>query len=122
MHEAGIAQRVIAACARHLLRAAPRRPRASACGSWALACVDPDALRFCFDNLKAATPLAAATLQIEWRSRFGCACESTPVLLAAPPGVCPSCGAAESFADACALDIRHLEFDEGGEGDAQPTA
>jgi Zn finger protein HypA/HybF involved in hydrogenase expression len=46
-----------------------------------LAAVDPDALTFCFDALKADTPLASANLAIEW------------------------------LADDDALDVVHLEFD-----------
>ena len=79
----------------------------------ALASVDPESLTFAFDCLKAGTPCESATLAIEWRSRFGCSCQVGSVALDDPLGVCPNCGAAESFADATALDVRYLEFDGG---------
>jgi hydrogenase nickel incorporation protein HypA/HybF len=113
MHEAGIAWQVIDACETQLRRHGASQAVRVGLRIGALANVDPDALRFCFDSLKKNTPLDSATLLIEWRSRFGCACDYTPVSLDVQPGVCPSCGAAESFADACALDIRYLEFDDG---------
>jgi hydrogenase nickel incorporation protein HypA/HybF len=115
MHEAGIAWQVIDACTAHLRTHGASHAACVGLRIGALANVDPEALRFCFDSLKKDTPLDSATLLIEWRSRFGCACEHTPVVLDALPGVCPSCGAAESFADACALDIRYLEFDDGAD-------
>ncbi len=111
MHEAGIAQQVIETCALHLRAHGATRATCVGLRIGALASVDPDALRFCFDALKSQTPLDSATLRIEWRSRFGCACASAAIDLDARPGLCPSCGAAESLADACALDIRYLEFD-----------
>jgi hydrogenase nickel incorporation protein HypA/HybF len=111
MHEAGIARQVIDACAVELRSRGASRATSVGLRIGALASVDPEALRFCFDALKRDTPLGSATLQIEWRSRFGCACEHAAIVLEAQPGVCPSCGATESFADACALDIRYLEFD-----------
>jgi hydrogenase nickel incorporation protein HypA/HybF len=111
MHEAGIAQQVIEACEVHLSRHGAARATRVGLKVGALASIDPEALRFCFDSLKAGTPLATATLMIEWRSRFGCECAQAAVDLAAVPGICPTCGAAESFADACALDIRYLEFE-----------
>ena len=119
MHEAGLAQQVIDVCARHALTHGASQVTCVGLRIGALASVDPEALRFCFDSLKRDTPLGSAALRIEWRSRFGCPCDpvrSTPIL---EPGVCPSCGAAESYADACALDIRYLEFDDGADGDAQ---
>jgi hydrogenase nickel incorporation protein HypA/HybF len=87
MHEAGLAQQVIDTCTAEL-RA--RGGVAASCVGLrigALAAVDPDALRFCFDALKRDTPLQTATLQIEWLA------------------------AKEPFEDAIALDIRYLEFD-----------
>jgi len=122
MHEAGIAMQVIDACTDHLRRHRASRATCVGLRIGALANVDPDALRFCFDSLKKDTPLDSAALLIEWRSRFGCSCEQTPVLLDAQPGVCPACGAAESFADACALDIRYLEFDDGTHDDEHCAA
>ena len=120
MHEAGIAQQVIDACAVHLRERGASRATRVGLRIGALANVDPEALRFCFDSLKRDTPFDSAALLIEWRSRFGCPCEHTPVVLDAQPGVCPSCGAAESLADACALDIRYLEFEDGtDDGDDQ---
>ena len=113
MHEAGIAWQVIDACVAHLHNHGASHATCVGLRIGALASVDPDALRFCFDALKRDTPLDSAALSIEWRSRFGCACEQTPVVSGAQPGVCPSCGAAESLADAFALDIRYLEFDDG---------
>lgn len=112
MHEAGIAMQVIEACATHLQELGASHATCVGLRIGALSNVDPDALRFCFDSLKQDTPLASAALLIEWRSRFGCPCPHTPVILEFPAAVCPSCGAAESLADACALDIQFLEFDE----------
>jgi hydrogenase nickel incorporation protein HypA/HybF len=112
MHEAGIAQQVIEACLVHLRQHRATRATCVGLRVGALASVDPEALTFCFDTLKHETPLDSATLRIEWRSLFGCGCVS-PGIDASRPGVCPSCGAQESFADACALDIRYLEFDTG---------
>ena len=114
MHEAGIAHRVIDICSATLRAHGGARATVVGLRVGALSSVDPDALTFCFDALKADTPLASATLHIEWRSRFGCACQNYEGrdhqhnLMA---DACPVCGAAESLADACALDIRHLEFD-----------
>lgn len=119
MHEAGIAQQVIDTCAIHLRRHHASQATCVGLRIGALANVDPEALRFCFDSLKKDTPLDSAALLIEWRSRFGCSCEHTPVILETQPGACPSCGAAESFADACALDIRYLEFDDEAEDEDQ---
>ena len=119
MHEAGIAQQVIEACATHLRAHGASRATCVGLRIGALASVDPDALRFCFDSLKQDTPLHSAALQIEWRSRFGCACARSPVVLDTQPDVCPLCGATESLADACALDLRYLEFDEGSDDDGQ---
>jgi len=85
MHEAGLAQQVIEACALELhargrshavcvgLRIGPAAP------------VDPEALRFCFDLLKQDTPLCSACLDLE-------------------------CPAAASPDDAAAVEIRYLEF------------
>jgi Zn finger protein HypA/HybF involved in hydrogenase expression len=87
MHEAGIAQQVIDACAIHLRRHRASQATCVALRIGALANVDPEALRFCFDSLKKDTPLDSAALLIEWRSRFGCACEHTPVVLDGLPGV-----------------------------------
>lgn len=120
MHEAGIAQQVIEACEVHLRRHGASHATGVGLRVGALASVDPDALRFCFDSLKVGTPLATASLMIEWRSRYGCQCAPAALSLAAAPGVCPSCGAAESFDDACALDIRYLEFE--GADDANAAA
>ena len=114
MHEAGIAQQVIEACEVHLRRHGATHATAVGLRVGALASVDPDALRFCFDSLKAGTALAHATLTIEWRSRFGCACAATPVRLEAKVGVCPSCGASESFADACRTAINNPSADGAG--------
>jgi hydrogenase nickel incorporation protein HypA/HybF len=115
MHEAGIAQQVIEACEDHLGRHGATHATCVGLKIGALASIDPEALRFCFDSLKAGTALAQATLMIEWRSRFGCECAVTAVDLATDPGKCPTCGTAESFADACALDIRYLEFEEAAD-------
>jgi hydrogenase nickel incorporation protein HypA/HybF len=115
MHEAGIAQQLIDACVQHLQAHGATRATAVGLRVGALASVDPDALAFCFDALKHDTPLDSATLDIVWLSRFGCSCDALPVMLWMQPGVCPSCGADESLADACALDIRYLEFDAVGE-------
>jgi hydrogenase nickel incorporation protein HypA/HybF len=111
MHEAGIAQQVIDACVLHLRAHGAAHATTVGLRIGALAGVDPDALRFCFDALKQETPLDSASLQIDWRSRFGCDCQHLGSQCADQPGICPVCGAAESFADACALDIRYLEFD-----------
>jgi hydrogenase nickel incorporation protein HypA/HybF len=119
MHEAGIAQHVIDACEIHLRRHSASQAICVGLRIGALAGVDPEALRFCFDSLKEETPLHSAELRIEWRSRFGCSCEATPVVPDAQPDVCPGCGAAESFADACALDICYLEFDDGADNEGQ---
>ena len=121
MHEAGIAWQVIDTCTAHLRMHHAARATCVGLRIGALASVDPEALRFCFDSLKKDTPLDSATLRIEWRSRFGCSCEHTPVVLDVRPGTCPSCGAAESLADAFALDIRYLEFDDGGDDAVQRT-
>jgi Zn finger protein HypA/HybF involved in hydrogenase expression len=51
-------------------------------------------------------------------TRFGCECAEAAVDFAVAPGKCPSCGAAESFADACALDIRYLEFEGASDAGA----
>jgi len=119
MHEAGIAWQVIDACAEYLRQHSASRVTRVGLRVGALASVDPDALRFCFDSLKRDTPLDSAVLLIEWRSRFGCSCERTPVVPGVPAGACPSCGAVESVADACALDIRYLEFDDGTDDENQ---
>lgn len=111
MHEAGIAQQVIEACEVHLRRHGATHATGVGLKIGALASIDPEALRFCFDSLKAGTALAEAALMIEWRSRFGCECADGAVDLATDPGKCPTCGAAESLVDACALDIRYLEFE-----------
>jgi hydrogenase nickel incorporation protein HypA/HybF len=114
VHEAGIAHQVIDACAEVLRPYGAVRATTVAIRIGALASVDPDALRFCFDALKGDTPLASATLAIEWRSRFGCGCvEEQARQGSADPfvGCCPRCGAVESFADACALDISRVDFD-----------
>lgn len=111
MHEAGIAQEVIDVCTTQLRAHGGTRATTVGVRIGALASVDPDALRFSFDCLKLDTPLESATLRIEWRSRFGCACEQAPLDPGAPAATCPVCGAAESLADAYALDVRFLEFD-----------
>ena len=111
MHEAGIAQEVISICAAHLSAHGGRRATAVGLRIGALASVDPESLTFAFDCLKRGTPFESATLTIDWRSRFGCACPSRALALDDQPGVCPVCGAAESFANATALDVRYLEFD-----------
>ena len=74
MHEAGIARQIIEVCTGQFK--APGAARVTVVGLRvsALSSVDPEALRFCFDTLKRDTSLDAVTLQIEWRSRFGCAC------------------------------------------------
>jgi len=118
MHEAGIAQQVIEACEIHLRQHGATQATCVGLKIGALASIDPESLRFCFDSLKAGTPLATATLMIEWRSRFGCECAEAAVDFAVAPGKCPSCGAAESFADACALDIRYLEFEGASDAGA----
>jgi hydrogenase nickel incorporation protein HypA/HybF len=115
VHEAGIAHQVIDACADALGPYGSVRATKVAIRVGALASVDPDALRFCFDALKSDTPLATATLAIEWRSRYGCSCNVERPTSAADDRFvnrCPVCGAVESFADACALDISFIEFDE----------
>ncbi len=121
MHEAGIACQLIDACMEYLRRHSASRVTSVGLRIGALASVDPDALRFCFDSLKQDTPLDSAVLLIEWRSRFGCTCERTPVVLGVPAGACPSCGAAESVADACALDIQYLEVNDGTDDEDQRT-
>ena len=57
------------------------------------ACVEPDALRFCFDIVAADTlahgaELAIETIALQARCR-GCACEFAPASLVSP---CPHCG------------------------------
>ena len=87
MHEAGLAQQVIDACAIELRVRGGRYATCVGLRIGALSAVDPDALRFCFDALKQGTPLASATLDIQWLA------------------------ASDPFEDATALDIRHLEFE-----------
>jgi hydrogenase nickel incorporation protein HypA/HybF len=91
MHEAGLAQEVITACAAELRARGGHRATCVGLRIGALAAVDPEALRFCFDALKQDTPLQSAVLQIEWLAATG------------------------SFEDATALDIRYLEFDTESE-------
>jgi hydrogenase nickel incorporation protein HypA/HybF len=87
MHEAGLAQQVIDACTAELLAHGGRVASCVGLRIGALAAVDPEALRFCFDALKKDTPLHSANLRIDWVD------------------------ATQSFEDATALDIRYLEFD-----------
>jgi hydrogenase nickel incorporation protein HypA/HybF len=115
MHEAGIAQQVIETCLLQLQTHGTARATCVGLRIGALSGVDPEALRFCFDALKPDTLLESATLDIEWRSRFGCACLHADGRAAGPPGTCPSCGATESFDDATALDITYLDLEEGAD-------
>ena len=87
MHEVGLAQQVIDTCASELRARGGRSATCVGLRIGALAAVDPEALRFCFDALKQNTPLQSAILRIEWMADTG------------------------SFEDATALDIRYLEFD-----------
>jgi hydrogenase nickel incorporation protein HypA/HybF len=114
VHEAGIAYQVIEACSQALVAHGGTRATTVGVRIGALAAVDPEALTFCFDALKRDTPLASAALRIEWRSRFGCECRGDTTRMDwRTDGCCPICGAAESLADACAMDISHLEFETG---------
>ena len=92
MHEAGLAQQVIDACAAELRAHGGRYATCVGLRIGALSAVDPDALRFCFDALKLDTPLHRASLRIEWLD------------------------GARPFEEASALDIRYLEFETEAAG------
>jgi hydrogenase nickel incorporation protein HypA/HybF len=87
MHEAGLAQQVIDTCAVELRAHGGRYATCVGLRIGALAAVDPDALRFCFDALKPGTPLEPATLDIQWLA------------------------VSDVGGDTTALDIRYLEFE-----------
>lgn len=111
MHEAGIAQEVLNACVAQLRAYGAVRVTSVGLQIGARSSVDPAALQFCFDELKRDTVLHSAVLDVDRRSRFGCSCQDTDPDIGTCPDVCPICGAAESLADACSLEIRYLEFD-----------
>jgi len=79
MHEAGIARQIIDVCTGQFKAQDAARVTVVGLRVSALSSVDPEALRFCFDTLKRDTSLDAVTLQVESRSRFGCACAPTAI-------------------------------------------
>ena len=87
MHEAGLAQSVIECCTAELQARGGGRVTVVGLRIGALASVDVEAFRFCFDALKQDTPLCSAVLAID------------------------HIGAGAPFDEATALDLRYLEFD-----------
>jgi hypothetical protein len=71
VQEAGIAHEVTQVCPRTSETHGAVRATAVCLRVGAVASVDPDAVTFSFDALQRDTRLAAVTLHIEWRSRFG---------------------------------------------------
>ena len=111
MHEAAIAQALLNACVAQLRAWGAVRVTSVGLQIGARSSVDPATLQFCFDDLKHDTVLRSAVLDVARRSRFGCGCQDADTDIGTCLDVCPICGAAESLADSCSLEIRYLEFD-----------
>ena len=114
MHEMGIASSVLEAVRRELRAHAGARPRAVALRIGALAAVDPESLRFCFEALACDTELASLRLEIEFcPRRHRCPDCAREFLVQDYDLRCPACGCAVTRCiGGDELDLAYLEVEE----------
>lgn len=113
MHEAGLMQSALDMAALAAQSAGAARIRRIVLRVGPLACVDPAALRFAFEALRAGTLAEDAVLQIDEPAArcvcHACGTEFEPQL---PAFVCPSCGVFAQHASAgTELELASVEIE-----------
>lgn len=92
MHEMSLADSMLSIIEQTAREQSVRRVRAVVLEIGALACVEPDAMRFCFDAVTRGTIAEGAELRIIEKSGEGwCAACAKTVRLTERYGVCPAC-------------------------------
>src|SRR6266581_4361663 len=116
MHELGIANSILEAVRTETARHTGAEPQKVGVRIGALAAVDPDALRFCFEALTRETELESLELAIEM-----CPRKQRCVRCGAEFNVnefeflCPQCGEEQTeFISGDQLEIAYLELEEHG--------
>jgi len=109
MHEVGIAQSLIELAADQVRHLGPLVVSRVGIRLGELSGVAPESLSFCFNCLKENTLLSATELVIEWRSRYGCSCITSPSLFTSS---CPECGSAMNHSEAESLQLLYVEWEE----------
>ena len=124
MHELSIATRVVDLATEHCRAAGADRVAAVTLRIGRLACVHEDALRFSFDLVREATPLAAATLRvIDVPVAIWCpTCRAEVELPGIQSFACPVCGTKSGdIRRGRELDLESIELvDPAVAGEAGP--
>ncbi len=112
MHEMSLTESMLTIIEQQAQAQGFRRVRSVVLEIGALAAVEPEAMRFCFNAVTRGTIAEGAALDILERPAQGwCGACAKPVLLPEQFALCPECGGAAQITGGRELRIRELEVE-----------